>query len=809
MRPLSTVAKTYIAMTALVGAFVLAGAVWGWQPGDALRGAFYLAGAVAASQLKVRVPGVTGTLSMNFLFVLIGVIELPLAETLALACAGMAAQFLWEDSGRPAVLRVVFHLSSVTLAAASAWAVFHSAWVSRLDHTLPVLLFFSTAAYFLVNTLSVSLMIALTENRRVGEVWRQGYLWTAPEHLVGAALAALFHAANAYLGWQMAVLTVPAAYLVYRSYHLYLHRLEEEKKHATDMAQMHWRTIEALALAIEAKDNTTHAHLQRVLVYATEVGREIGLSEAEQRALEIAALLHDIGKMAVPEQILSKPARLTLAEFERLKIHPAVGAEILERVGFPYPVVPIVRAHHEKWDGTGYPAGLKGTEIPIGARILAAVDCLDALTSPRPYRRALPLDLALEYVVSESGKSFDPKVVEVLRRRCLELENLTRLMPAAKVPAFPKCEAGGAPAAGYEQVETAEPENGAGGDAQPNAHLETARQEFQSLLELTGELGDSMTRDEILWLAGALLRRLIPHDTLAIFVCREETLVPEFVEGEECRMFSSLRIPMGRGISGWVVEKRKAVLNGDPAVEWHHLEGSWPPSALLSALAAPLIGPAGVMGSVGLYHREADHFTREHLRVLVALGWALGHIVDQAMRLGAKDGVPGESSLNPRRLLSLHLEREVMRCRRTRVPLAVVVLEVEGIRAIRERLGHLVDERVMQATLQALRHHCRDYDYAGRLEETSVGLVLPGLSRQAAQKRLADLREAALAAARKVCADPQPSIEVGVAIFPDDAADPEALLGQARGQSRRGCRPAPHALSGGEIDLNAATRLVQ
>src|SRR6059058_3595522 len=187
------------------------------------------------------------------------------------------------------------------------------------------------------------------------------------------------------------------------------------------MANLHLRTIEALALAIEAKDHTTHEHLQRVRVYAIEVAKELGVAGPEMEALHAAALLHDIGKLAIPEHIISKTGRLTPEEFEKVKIHPVVGAEILERVRFPYPVVPIVRAHHEKWDGSGYPAGLKGEQIPIGARILSAVDFLDALASDRQYRRAIPLQEVMARLTQESGKSFDPKVVDVLQRRYVHM----------------------------------------------------------------------------------------------------------------------------------------------------------------------------------------------------------------------------------------------------------------------------------------------------------------------------------------------------------------------------------------------------
>src|SRR6201998_2892003 len=180
------------------------------------------------------------------------------------------------------------------------------------------------------------------------------------------------------------------------------------------MASLHLRTIESLALAIEAKDHTTHDHLQRVRIYAMELAKDLGLSADETEALQAASVLHDIGKLAVPEHIISKPGKLTPEEFEKMKIHPIVGAEILEQVHFPYPVVPIVRAHHEKWDGSGYPFGLAGDAIPVGARILAAVDCLDALASDRQYRTAVPLDEAMRHVEMESGTSFAPAVAIVL-----------------------------------------------------------------------------------------------------------------------------------------------------------------------------------------------------------------------------------------------------------------------------------------------------------------------------------------------------------------------------------------------------------
>ena len=278
------------------------------------------------------------------------------------------------------------------------------------------------------------------------------------------------------------------------------------------------------------------------------------LPQHELEALRAAALLHDIGKLAVPEHIISKPGKLTPEEFEKMKIHPVVGAEILERVEFPYPVVPIVRSHHEKWDGSGYPDGLKGEEIPIGARILSAVDCLDALASDRQYRRALPLDQAMEEVAKLSGKSFDPEVVTILKQRYVELERkaTSQNKPMARLSTDVKMERGDAPDAGFEVSEPAIDRTGKEYDFLDS--IGAARQEVQLLFEFTQDLGSSLSLDETLSVVATRLKRLVPYDAIAVYVCREGRLVPEYVNGESFRFLSSLQIPIGQGLSGWVAQ---------------------------------------------------------------------------------------------------------------------------------------------------------------------------------------------------------------------------------------------------------------
>src|SRR6201987_1278310 len=410
-------ARVFIAGLALAGwAFLFLGFTH-WQASDPIKFGCYLIAALLASSLKVGLPGIEGPLSVNFLFPLIGILELSLPETLAIGVASTLAQFYWRPARQIKPVQLVFNLSQGTVSSAIAYGAYQFV-VGRVLHAPgPLALLIAAIFLFGCNTAATSTIIGLTEEKSIARVWGESHLWLFPYYMVGAAVAGLVHFLNRHIGWQSSLLVLPPIYLMYRSYRLYLGKLESEKVHAEKVSQLHLRTIEALALAIEAKDATTGEHLQRVRVYAMEVAKELGLSEDEKEALQAASVLHDIGKLAVPEHIISKPGKLTPEEFEKMKIHPVVGAEILERVRFPYPVVPIVRAHHEKYDGSGYPYGLKGDEIPIGARILSAVDFLDALASDRQYRRAMPLNEVMKRLVEEGGKRFVPQAVDVTRYR--------------------------------------------------------------------------------------------------------------------------------------------------------------------------------------------------------------------------------------------------------------------------------------------------------------------------------------------------------------------------------------------------------
>jgi putative nucleotidyltransferase with HDIG domain len=629
-------ARVYIAGMALAAAGTLIYAFSHWQSIDPVKFACYLAAGLLTSSLKVSLPGIEGTMSMNFLLTLLCILELSLPETLVIGLLKTLAQFYWKPARQPKPVQLLFNLSQVVVSTAAAYGVYKLFLVHVFHGSSPAALLVAAVTHFVGNTVAMSVILGLTEDKPIKRVWTEIYLWSFPYYMVGAAIAGLVSYLNRHIGWQGSLLVLPPIYVLYRSYRLYLGKLEAEKQHAEEVSKLHLRTIETLALAIEAKDQTTGEHLQRVRIYAMELARELGLSEDETEALRAASVLHDIGKLAVPEHIISKPGKLTPEEFEKMKIHPIVGAEILEQVDFPYPVVPIVRAHHEKWDGSGYPSGLKGEAIPIGARILSAVDCLDALASDRQYRKALPLNEAMAKVASEAGTSFDPRVVGILERRYVELEKLASAQPFQAPPKLStdiKVERGLAPAAGF-----AESEKPLAQQPEPAKNyldvVAAARQEAQALSEFGLKLGSALTLEDTLCLLAVRVKHLVSHDSMAVYVLRNDVLVPEFVSGENFRLFSALRVPIGEGLSGWVAQNSKPILNGNPSVEPGYLNDPSKYSTLRSALAVPLEGASSVIAVLALYRARQDAFTREDLVILQAMASKVGLAIEDASQRG-------------------------------------------------------------------------------------------------------------------------------------------------------------------------------
>jgi diguanylate cyclase (GGDEF)-like protein/putative nucleotidyltransferase with HDIG domain len=791
MEELSLRTKAFVGLTALSGTAVLVYSLWHWQSADLTRFICYLAVALLASVLKVQLPGIDGTMSVNFLFILMGVMELSLTETLVIGCAATLLQSIWHLGKRLDPVKVIFNVGMMSNASALTYVSYH--WLAvRGGGNKPILLMVAALIFFFANTLPITFVIALTEGKSARKVWAECYFWSFPYYLVGAAAVGLVGVVNRQAGWATSLLVLPLIYWVYRSYRLYLGRLEAEKervevekRHVEEIASLNMRTIEALALAIEAKDHTTHTHLHRVRTYAVEIAKDLNLSNDETEALRAAALLHDIGKLAVPEQIISKPGRLTPEEFEKMKVHPLVGAEILERVAFPYAVAPIVRSHHERWDGSGYPDGLHGEEIPIGARILAAVDCLDALASHRQYRPALPLIEAMAGVKERAGTWFDPRVVEVLDRRFVELEHLAQIEEKAGtltgLSKTARVRRGAAPAAGFEKG----PEPTTIGQTENTDFLTSiasARQEAQTMFELSQDLGVSLSLSETLSWLSMRLRRLIPYDSIAVFVNRNGWLLPELVSGENFRMLSSLKIRVGEGLCGWVAENCKPIVNGNPQVEAGYVVDQEKHTTLQSALAVPLEGLNDVVGVLAMYHANRDAFTPDHLRILLAVASKVALSVENTLKYQQAESSATTdylTGLPNARSLFMHLAQELARCRRNKAALAVLVCDVDGFKQINDSFGHLEGDKLLREFSVRLKEACRGYDYVARMGGDEFVITAPGLTPEAAKEKAVRLNQIAVEAGLHTCGREIITLSVGTAFFPEDGFDAERLLAEA------------------------------
>ncbi len=778
---LSLDAKAFIGLVIALGTASLLEAAIHQNSKNIAEFICYLGIAVLASRLRVTLPGITGTLSVNFLFILVGIAELSYSEAITLGAISMLAQCFYPN--RPGAIQLTFNVCAGSLSTALAYLVYHNSLANTLIVNRPLVLCLAASTYFIVNSGCIAAVISFSEGKPLRQILVECYFWSFPYYLVGAGIAGAIAWFNEAFNWETSLLFVPAIYLIYRSYGLYLGKLEDEKRHVEEIANLHLRTIEALALAIEAKDQTTHDHLQRVRVYAIEVAKELGMKGADLEALHAAALLHDIGKLAVPEHIIAKPGRLTPEEFEKMKIHTVVGAEILERVRFPYPVVPIVRAHHEKWDGSGYPFGLKATEIPIGARILSAVDYLDALASDRQYRRAMPLDDVMQRLIAESGKAFDPRVVDVLQKRYRTLEKLAVAQSAgAGNPALAtglKMERGPAPDAGFENAAVSD---APGREATFLSSIAAARQEAQSLFELSQDLGASLSLGETLSVFSVKLKPMVPYDAIAIYILRDDILIPEYVNGDNYRLFSSLRIPVGDGLSGWVAQNKKPIVNGNPSVEPGYLNDPDKFSTLRSALALPLEGVAGVIGVLALYRAEKDAFTSDHLRILLAVSGKMALAIENALKYQQAESSATTdylTGLPNARSLFLQLDRELARCKRDNASLTLMVCDMNGFKKINDRFGHLEGNRVLRLFAQALKDSCREYDYVARMGGDEFVVIATGLAAGDAAKRVEQIRPLARQAGFDVCGEDILSLSVGMAVSPDDANDAEQLLTQA------------------------------
>ena len=487
-----------------------------------------------------------------------------------------------------------------------------------------------------VNVGLLSTLLALRHGESVLSVWRNNFAWAVAMFLPTSTAASLMFLALQSGFLVVFVVGTPVLLTVY-----FVHRQYRDsvRSRMDALAAAHRQTVEALAVAINAKDEVTHEHVLRVQTYAAGVARLLGCAEADVEALRAGALLHDIGKIAVPDYIINKPGKLTAEEFNRMKLHTVVGAQILSRVEFPFPVVPVVRHHHERWDGRGYPDGLKGEEIPLTARILSVVDCFDAVREDRQYRKGMKREEAVAYLLGESGKTYDPRVVATFLAHLPQFEAEIEAMRAAPAPTFgiesveqlSEAALAVAPAAGLADDATPAPTASANQAAQANAAARAAEppaaqhtseppaaQDERALYELTAALAACADEDEKCAAFVERVARVVPADTCALVRVNEATGRGRVVRasGRGAALLEGRAVAHGSGVTGWVLANLKPLFNSDPRLDLPedaaaHFED------YRTLAVAPVAEGRALFGAIALYSASLDNYDARLQRLLL------------------------------------------------------------------------------------------------------------------------------------------------------------------------------------------------
>jgi len=560
---------------------------------------------VLTGSFTVKIPGLVARLSVSEPFVFAATLWFGPSVGAVTASLDALIMSLWLLPNLKTLHRVVFNVSVLVI---SIWLASQGFFLlaginprapvynSLADFVLPLYLF--TACSFLLNSGLIAVAISFERKQSAFRIWREQFLWLSLNYFGGASVAAVLVVYAKEMDWAVVGIIVPLLAISYLTFRTTLGRLDDANSHLRQVNHLYLSTIETLAMAVDAKDQVTHGHIRRVQRYALGLAGALGLNEEKQvKAIEAAALLHDMGKLAIPEYILNKPGRLTVLEFDKMKLHAGIGADILSSIEFPYPVIPIVRHHHENWDGSGYPDGLRGTTIPLGARILSVVDCFDALTSDRPYRPKLSSAEALEVVLARRGTMYDPVVVDTFAANIRHLEESTRDL-GPESPTLRQIAELNNPA-NLPAVQTAQV---------PQTPTPTTIRESDWIAGLSGSADFGSLAALTLGLASGFL----PSGGCAIYVVDTDgaTLFTASVAGLIPREYVGTKTDFGKKICGWVAANKVTAVNSIAGLDLDLVAGT---RGLASSIVSPIVdGSDNVIGVLAFYSEVANIYSRDH-----------------------------------------------------------------------------------------------------------------------------------------------------------------------------------------------------
>jgi len=507
----------------------------------------------------------------------------------------------------------------------------------------------------------------------------------------------------------LAPITLVGAYLIYRNV---CERLRTKTDEITALGKLHLATAEALATAIDAKDQTSHCHVRRVQIYAAGMGEVFGLTLNEIAALKAGALLHDIGKLAVPPHILNKPGPLTPAEFEKMKIHTVVGAQILGRVDFPYPVLPIIRHHHEQWDGRGYPDRLHGEQIPITARIISVVDCFDSLREDRPFRRGMTLDEATAFLLRGSGIHFDPRVVEEFLKHLPGFEAQIAALGLQHQPANNSTEPP-LQLSDVDMIQTRER-----GSFIAYDQIKKAHREVYALYEIARTFGTSLNVEHTLEILVDKVGHVVPFDTCIVFFYDEMKgyAAARHVVGKHAQKLANRTIVPGEGVTGFALANRSPINQLHPSLDFTDIN----PDAGIkyrSMASLPLFKDDMLLGALSVYSSDLEQYTDDHMRLLETVTRLASDALANAMQHAEAESnalTDPLTGLPNARYLSLRFEEEAARARRTDRAFQVVMLDLDEFKIVNDTYGHKSGDKMLREVAHLISGQLREYDFLAR-----------------------------------------------------------------------------------------------
>lgn len=627
-------ARTYVALVVVAGLAILVHALSTLIAAPLPADWLILAGlALLSGAFNIKVPSIPARISVSEAFVFATVLLYgPAAATVVVTLDAMMMSLRLGIS-RKSLYRAPFNIGAAALAIWLSSQLFlfalgpgHAVAGVSLNRLLFPLLTLALS-YFVLNSGLVALAMSYERGVPPFTLWRTNFLWLGLNYLGGASFAALIVTYRQQVDLTMVGVIVPLLVITYLTFRTSLGRLEDANRHVGQLNELYLSTIETLAMAVDAKDQITHGHIRRVQVYATELARRLGVSDQSQlRAIEAAALLHDMGKLAIPENILNKPGRLSPAEFDKMKQHADIGADLLSAIRFPYPVVPIVRHHHEHWDGHGYPSGISRTDIPLGARILSVVDCFDALTSDRPYRPRLSTEEAFGVLQERRGSMYDPLVVDTFVASYAEISPVAIAAGLQARSLLP---------AGYF-----DPDALAAVD-QPLRQIRANAAETSLIFEVSRALASSMSAADAFESVAQYVRQQTPATICAFF--RQggpgDALTCMFASGEGAEFLLGLTIRKGERITGWAAANGQTICNSDPALDLGNIANSFR-QPLKSALSTALSVQGRIVGVLTVYSPSPSAFSNEHRYSVEQIAEPLGERLVQLLEQGDRLPVP-------------------------------------------------------------------------------------------------------------------------------------------------------------------------